>query len=481
VASCDSPSFAPCVIACSIDGRCPDEFECSNGLCTNGPVCPARPSERDASGAGGSIGSIESQAGDGGRADGGAPTAEAAGTGGTGGEPSYEDAGNGGVITGPANEGGEASIPASAGASGDANLGGPSSEPTGPKTGSAVDPTFPDLSEVSDPDLLMPTWSNWHENFWPSGITRPRMLRNEDGSFSTYFLSYTGRISFVDESAPGVYVDNGDISGGLIANDPVAATRPGGITWIFARGLDEQPWRATRWPGEGSPTWDMYDVKLRNSPVVATGELDVFIAGRGLDDQILIKGDDEAGFSVSGIKSVYQPTLVPASTYQAVLGATDLEGTVHTAIWRNDVEFSWQPHDGLRADSPPALVSRGDDQFDVVVRRDEDDCYYWAQRSGESKLKWAKISGPFVSFPHAVPAGTDGFYVFGKDARGSAWVRRHKGGNWTQWVLLGGSLSTEHDVEFPGDALADEAGRIVLYARSAERLLVEIWTEPEPY
>jgi len=244
-----------------------------------------------------------------------------------------------------------------------------------------------------------------------------------------------------------------------------------GTVELFARGTDGEVY--TR-PADGGE-WTSLGGAASSGPAAmqrADGALDVFV--RGMDDKLYQKTRRGSSWSdwtsLDGLL-----TSAPAATERRGTGAIELFARGHdNALWHRAYlpGQGWGPWGsfGGQIASGPTVVSRIDGWADLFVRWSDNRIlqrYFDRQRWSdwfETTPSWLTISAPSATVP------SEGrMEVFHRGRDRALWQRSYDGVGFGP----GDYRVDSHPLESSPAAVADPTGRIRLYAREGENIIVK--------
>jgi hypothetical protein len=222
--------------------------------------------------------------------------------------------------------------------------------------------------------------------------------------------------------------------GGVITSGPGAAARSAAVSDVFARGTDDGLYHKYFWSSVGDwSAWEAVGGGMLSAPGVdvrrGSGYIDMYY--RGPDNGIVAR------------------SWVPG------------------AGWTGEDTTSLDP--GLTL-SAPALVTRGGDQLDVIVRGTNDYVHIdvW---NGSAWSGWAQIPGGMIttSAPAATTRQAGTFEVFVRTPQGGVRWISWDGGQWSAWKTVPGAVDSGLA------AVSDDPSRIYLFARRGNDVIWNLY------
>ncbi|MEW9516568.1 right-handed parallel beta-helix repeat-containing protein [Streptomyces tubercidicus] len=293
-------------------------------------------------------------------------------------------------------------------------------------------------------DRVMPTTDAWGRKPSPSG---PGAATDTNGAITVYVRGtnhqlYQNAFNGTPPSWTGWQALGGP-NDGIFVGAP-AVTMINGRTDIFVRGTDNQLWQRTWTATGGIGNWTARGGVLVDNPGAATdanGRINVHV--RGTDNQLYQNAFD--GNSWTGWAGLGGPN---SNTFTGAPAVTMIDGTTNVFVRGTDNQLwqrtwtrasgfgNWTARGGTLVDNPAAATD-ANGKINVHVRGTDNQLYQNAF-DGNSWTGWAGLGGPNSNTFAGAPAvtmidGTTNVFVRGTDNQlwQRTWTRASGFGNWT--------------------------------------------------
>jgi hypothetical protein len=125
------------------------------------------------------------------------------------------------------------------------------------------------------------------------------------------------------------------------------------------------------------------------------------------------------------------------------------------------------PAVGNAPDSPSAPDAASSAAGSVhVFLRGADNALWLKYRTGSTWSDWVSLGGSLTSAPSAVSISPNTLHVFGRGTDQALWMKYWNGSQWSEWTSLGGSLTSGPDATSWG------ANRLAVFARGTDNSLM---------
>jgi hypothetical protein len=248
-------------------------------------------------------------------------------------------------------------------------------------------------------------------------------------------------------SADGVSWSPWTSLGGLLLDDPVVVTTPGGPSsgrtglTVVVRGLDRRAWVRSYLAGVGWTSWHPWWPDTWNGPLTATAStVTGVVSVAGLADGS--PGPKRLTISPNGVPTASSSTgagsLVEAPTFSASdeLGIAR-DGTGDLRFWSPGQPWWSTSGGGVLTEAPifgPALALVGGT---VLARGTDGAVWSWAS-SG-----WSTLGGSIIGPPVGAGVDEQRFVLAARGLDHGVWIRTydHRTGVWAGWSTLGGIVT----------------------------------------